>query len=54
MGKTAKKLPDPKSRDLFDLPAGRAPRAKAAGRPPARASGEAGYTARDIEVLEGL
>src|SRR5690349_20419541 len=54
MGKSAKKLPDPASRDLFDLPASRAPRGKAAARRPARASGEAGYTARDIEVLEGL
>jgi topoisomerase-4 subunit B len=54
MGKTAKKLPDPRSRDLFDVPAARPARAKAAARPPARAPGEAGYTARDIEVLEGL
>ncbi|MGH6768156.1 MAG: DNA topoisomerase IV subunit B, partial [Xanthobacteraceae bacterium] len=52
MAKTAKK---PATRDLFDLPAPRhAPgRAKATAKP-ARAGGEAGYTAKHIEVLEGL
>jgi topoisomerase IV subunit B len=46
MAKTARKL----TADLFDPPAARG---KAAGKP-ARPAGEAGYTARDIEVLEGL
>src|SRR5579863_8313644 len=50
----AKKIPDPKSRDLFDAPPARAARGKPAGKASARAPGEAGYTARDIEVLEGL
>src|SRR5215469_5839969 len=58
MGKSAKKAPAA-SRDLFDLPqpAGRrsAGRGKAQGSTPARAGGaEGNYTARDIEVLEGL
>jgi topoisomerase-4 subunit B len=54
MAKPAKK---PATRDLFDLPGPRsAPgRAKASAKP-ARAAGsaESGYTARHIEVLEGL
>src|SRR5918996_2320696 len=52
MAKTAKK---PASRDLFDPPAGRS--APGRGKPTraARPSGaEGGYTAHDIEVLEGL
>ncbi|HEY4405274.1 MAG TPA: DNA topoisomerase IV subunit B [Xanthobacteraceae bacterium] len=54
MAKTAKK-PASRSSDLFEPPeaARRAGRDKAA-RPPARPGGEAGYMARDIEVLEGL
>ena len=57
MGKTAKKPTDTagKTGDLFDLPATR--RAAARSKPkPARSSGGAdgGYTARHIEVLEGL
>src|SRR5687767_8257604 len=54
MAKTAKKTNPPKGHDLFDLP-GAAPR-RAARRNGARGSGsaESGYTARDIEVLEGI
>jgi topoisomerase IV subunit B len=48
MADHAKKKP----RDLFDAPAGAAP--KPAARPRAAPPGEAGYTAQDIEVLEGL
>ena len=49
MGKTAK----PKTRDLFSSLPDPAPRRRGKGK--ARASGaEAGYTARHIEVLEGL
>jgi topoisomerase-4 subunit B len=52
MAKTAKK---PATRDLFDLPAPRhAPGRGKASAKPARSSGEAGYTAKHIEVLEGL
>jgi topoisomerase-4 subunit B len=55
---TAKKTaPAGKSRDLFDLPEGGARRAsgRGKGKAPRPASGaEAGYTARHIEVLEGL
>ena len=58
MAKTAKKPASASCRDLFDLPdaAARraAGRAKAARSAPPRANGEAGYMARDIEVLEGL
>ncbi len=59
MAKTAKKPSSGSSRDLFDLPEAAARRTagrgKAARNAPARAGGaEAGYTARDIEVLEGL
>src|SRR5688572_29922623 len=54
MGRTAKK---PASPDLFDLPAPRA--APGRGKAPALTSrgasaGEGGYTAKHIEVLEGL
>ena len=54
MAKTAKK---PASRDLFDLPAPR--QAPGRGKPSAKAArpsggAEAGYTAKHIEVLEGL
>jgi topoisomerase-4 subunit B len=54
MAKTAKK---PATRDLFDLPAPRS--APGRGKVPARAArgsspGESGYTAKHIEVLEGL
>jgi topoisomerase IV subunit B len=57
--KKAAKKPAAASRDLFDVaePAGRrsAGRGKAAGRTSARGGGAEGdYTARDIEVLEGL
>src|ERR1051325_7870697 len=49
MAKTAKKTAD---RDLFDSPLPPRPALKAVrGKP---APGDAGYTARDIEVLEGL
>src|SRR6188508_2629361 len=49
MAKTAKKTAD---RDLFDSPSAARPALKAVrGKP---APGDAGYTARDIEVLEGL
>src|SRR5436853_880968 len=52
MAKTAKKTPD--TTDLFaETPASRGLSAKAA-RPRAAPAGDAGYTARDIEVLEGL
>ena len=58
MGKTAKKPASGASKDLFDLPEAAARRAAGRGKPargaPARAAGEAGYMARDIEVLEGL
>jgi topoisomerase IV subunit B len=60
MGKTAKKPASGASRDLFELPdpAGRraAGRGKAARAPAARSGSgaEERYTARDIEVLEGL
>jgi topoisomerase IV subunit B len=52
----AKPKPTAKSRDLFDtLPSAAARRATAGGRPVSKPSGpEAGYTARHIEVLEGL
>ena len=49
MAKTAKKTAD---RDLFDSPASARPGLKAVRAKPA--PGDAGYTARDIEVLEGL
>src|SRR6187399_2470232 len=49
MAKTAKKTAD---RDLFDSPSAARPALKAVrGKP---APGDSGYTARDIEVLEGL
>jgi topoisomerase IV subunit B len=59
MAKTAKKPASGSSRDLFDLPEAAARRAAGRGKParttPARAAGaEERYTARDIEVLEGL
>jgi topoisomerase-4 subunit B len=59
MGKTAKKPASGASRDLFELPDPAARRAagrgKAARTTPARSgSAEERYTARDIEVLEGL
>ena len=57
MAKTAKKPASASGSDLFDLPQaaarGAAGREKSA-RPPTRPGGEAGYMARDIEVLEGL
>jgi topoisomerase-4 subunit B len=55
MAKIAKKTDTSKGKDLFDLP-GAAPRRAPGRRNGARGSGsaEAGYTARDIEVLEGL
>jgi topoisomerase-4 subunit B len=43
-----------KARDLFDEPSPAALRRAASARPPARSGVEAGYTARHIEVLEGL
>src|SRR5689334_4084935 len=49
MAKTAKKTAD---RDLFDSPSPARPALKAVRAKPA--PGDAGYTARDIEVLEGL
>jgi topoisomerase-4 subunit B len=53
------KARDNKTRDLFAEAAGSSAhrataRAKTAARTPARSSGEAGYTAKHIEVLEGL
>jgi topoisomerase-4 subunit B len=59
MAKTAKKPASASSRDLFDLPEAAARRAAGRGKParstPARSgSAEERYTARDIEVLEGL
>ncbi|HEY6257358.1 MAG TPA: DNA topoisomerase IV subunit B, partial [Xanthobacteraceae bacterium] len=56
MAKTAKKPSSPGSRDLFELPEGaRRPAGRGARKPPARGGGaEERYTARDIEVLEGL
>jgi topoisomerase-4 subunit B len=43
------------SEDLFSKPARAVPEPSRAAKPPSRGSGaEAGYTARDIEVLEGL
>ncbi len=58
MGKTAKKPAPGASKDLFDLPEAAARRAAGRGKPargtPPRPAGEAGYMARDIEVLEGL
>lgn len=56
MAKTAKKA-SPAERDLFDAPAARAAprRAVSSGKTPRPASGaEGNYTARHIEVLEGL
>src|ERR1700681_1688616 len=56
MAKTAKKLPSAE-RDLFELPASRPSpgRAKPAAKPARPTVGaEGGYTARHIEVLEGL
>ena len=51
MGKTTK----PKTRDLFSSLPDPAPRRRGAGKAKARATGaESGYTARHIEVLEGL
>jgi topoisomerase-4 subunit B len=54
MPKTAKRLNPANAGDLFDTPARALRRGDA--RPPARSGGsaEAGYTAHDIEVLEGL
>src|SRR4051812_14296822 len=54
MPKIAKKASSASSRDLFDVPES-APR-RSNARPAVRAGGsaEAGYTAADIEVLEGL
>jgi topoisomerase-4 subunit B len=53
MAKAAKK---PAARDLFDLPAARSAsgRAKPSARTRASGGAEGGYTARHIEVLEGL
>jgi topoisomerase-4 subunit B len=50
MAKSARK---PSTRDLFE-DSSAAPRGRRPGKAPARAAGQAGYTARDIEVLEGL
>ena len=52
MADTAKKK-TPKGDDLFNAPTAAAS-ARAPARPRAAPPGEAGYTARDIEVLEGL
>jgi topoisomerase-4 subunit B len=53
--KTAKKSNTAASRDLFDLPASRSAPGRAKPARAARASGaESGYTAKHIEVLEGL
>jgi topoisomerase-4 subunit B len=59
MGKTAKKPASGASRDLFDLPEASARRAAGRGKSARNASARSGgaeerYTARDIEVLEGL
>jgi len=65
MAKTATKKKSPAQRDLFDAPprAGKAAARKPAARKPAKeavrkaarsASAESGYTAKHIEVLEGL
>jgi len=57
MAKTAKKPASGSGSDLFDLPEAAARRAAGRDKParsPARTGGEAGYMARDIEVLEGL
>src|SRR5450755_1233650 len=58
MAKTAKKPASGSSRDLFERPEAAARQAAGRSKParnaPARAGGEAGYMARDIEVLEGL
>ncbi len=65
MAKTATKKKSPAQRDLFDTPprAGKAAARKPAARKPAKeavrkaarsASAESGYTAKHIEVLEGL
>ena len=67
MGKTATKKKTAKEPDLFDLPHGRKSSARKASKASARAkssvrtkpagrgsSAEAGYTAKHIEVLEGL
>src|SRR5437667_3773548 len=52
MAKPLKSSAKPKDNDLFASEPKRRPAAKAAAR--AASGAEAGYTARDIEVLEGL
>src|SRR6185312_7069998 len=58
--KTATKRSSSKQQDLFEQPAGKAAARKAAarssarGKPAGRGSAEGGYTAKHIEVLEGL
>jgi len=57
MAKTAKKPASGSGSDLFNLPQAAARAAagrEKSARPPTRPGGEAGYMARDIEVLEGL
>src|SRR6266702_4093466 len=60
MPKTARRSPAAESGDLFaDLPDAKSRRAGGRAKPATRAArptsgAEAGYTARDIEVLEGL
>jgi len=55
MGKPLKSAAKPKAKAANDLFAAQQPKAKSAAKAPARGAGaEADYTARDIEVLEGL
>src|SRR5882672_6023496 len=54
MAKTATKKKPALQTDLFDSPAKTPARASAKSAARAKPRGEAGYTARDIEVLEGL
>jgi topoisomerase-4 subunit B len=56
MGKTAKKPADPaaKTGDLFELPPGRRAAARAKAKAARGSDGDGSYTARHIEVLEGL
>ncbi|HEU4661568.1 MAG TPA: DNA topoisomerase IV subunit B [Pseudolabrys sp.] len=54
MAKTAIKRSSSKQQDLFELPRGRAGARKAAVKSSARGAPDSGYTAKHIEVLEGL